>query len=481
VSDVRVRFAPSPTGYLHVGGARTALFNWLHARHNGGAFILRIEDTDRERSTEESIRAILDGMSWLGMDWDEGPQVGGPYGPYLQSERRGLHAAASRRLLEKGKAYRCYCPPEELEAKRAAQLSGEDASPGAVHRCREEMGAPARGGPHVIRLAVGSEGEVAWDDLVRGRISFQRKNIEDFVLVRSDGSPVYNMTAVVDDAAMKITDVLRGDDHISNTPRQILLYEALGLPIPRFGHVPMILGPDGTRLSKRHGATSVIAYRDQGILAEALFNFLAFLGWAYDDKRELFTREELIEAFVLEKLGRTPSIFNIEKLEWMNGVYMAALPIDRKVEIARAYLERERLSDRILDEDWLRRLVVALGERFKKPEDVREYADFLFVDVVDVGEEALARAAEFPEGMALLGELAARLDGLAAYDHEHVEGCLRGLAKEKGQKAGALIHPSRVALTGKTHGPSIFDVMLLLGRERTVARLCGFAARYRPD
>jgi glutamyl-tRNA synthetase len=368
-----------------------------------------------------------------------------------------------------------------LEAKRAAQVSGEGRARVEAHRCREEIGSPARDEPHVIRLAVGGEGEVVWEDLVRGRITFQKGNLEDFVLVRSDGSPVYNMTAVVDDAAMKITDVLRGDDHISNTPRQVLLYEALGLPLPRFGHVPMILGSDGTRLSKRHGATSVTAYRDQGILAEALFNFLVLLGWAYDDKREMFTREELIEVFVLEKLGRTPSIFNLEKLEWMNGVYMAALPVERKVEIARRYLEAEGLSDRILDEDWLRRLVEALGERFKKPEDVREYADFLFVDAVEVEPEARERAAEFPEGVALLDELAGRLEGLAAYEHDHVEECLRGLAKEKGQKAGALIHPSRVALTGKKHGPSIFDVMLLLGRERTVRRLREFGAGDRQD
>lgn len=471
-----MRFAPSPTGYLHVGGARTALFNWLHARHVGGVFVLRIEDTDRERSTEESIGAIYEGMRWLGLDWDEGPEAGGDYGPYFQSQRREMHAAAAQQLLDHGKAYRCYCPPEELEARRAETVAG-GGKPAGEHRCRDEMGGPPRDEPHVVRLAVPSSGEIAWDDIVRGTISFQAENIEDFVLTRSDGSPMYNFTCVVDDAAMRISDVLRGDDHISNTPRQILLYEALDLPKPRFGHVPMILGSDGTRLSKRHGATSVTAYRDQGILPEALFNFLGLLGWAYDDSREMFTRDELVEVFTLDKLGKTPSIFNHEKLDWMNGVYMADLPVEKKIEIARAYLEREGLTDRILDEDWLRRLVEALGERFKKPEDVSEYADYLFVDAIEPDAEGLERAGQFPEGVKLLPDLATGFEGLAAFDSDSVEQCLRSLAKERGEKAGTLIHPTRVALTGKKHGPSIFDVILLLGRERTVQRLRVFAQK----
>lgn len=479
MNNVRVRFAPSPTGTLHVGGARTALFNWLYARHCGGTFVLRIEDTDRERSTEESVAAIFDGFRWLGLDWDEGPDVGGDYGPYFQSQRQNLYSQAAERLLGEQKAYRCYCTPPELETRRAERLSrGESTSYDG--RCRREIGKPARDEPFVVRMATPSSGEIAWDDLVRETISFQAETLEDFVLLRGDGSPMYNFAAVVDDAGMKITDILRGDDHISNTPKQILLYRALGLEPPRFGHVPMILGPDGSRLSKRHGATSVTAYAEQGILADALVNFLALLGWSYDDSAELFNREELIKAFSIERLGKTPSIFNVEKLDWMNGVYMMKLPIEEKIEIARGYLHKEGLRDRILGEDWLRMLVEALGDRFQKPEDIAKYADYLFVDAVEAEPEALERAAKFPEGGLLLPELAKRFEALESYEHDAIEACLRGLAKEEGRKAGDLIHPSRVALTGKAHGPSIFDVMLLLGRERTTERLRTFAGGRQP-
>ncbi len=473
MTKIRVRFAPSPTGYLHVGGARTALFNWLYARRMGGTFVLRIEDTDPERSTEEALEAIYDGMRWLGLDWDEGPQVDGDYGPYFQSKRGDLYKAAAGKLLENGKAYRCWCTPEELEARRAAQTAGEAVKPGG--RCCEGLGASPRKGSYTLRLATPEAGVIAWEDQVRERITFHAETIDDFVLVRSDGSPMYNFAAVVDDAAMEISHCLRGDDHISNTPRQLLIYQALELEPPNFGHLPMILGPDGTRLSKRHGATSVTVYRDQGILPEALFNFLVLLGWSYDDSRELFTREELVSAFALDRLGRTPSIFNFEKLEWMNGVYMAQLPIDTKIEIARRYLDEQGLADSIKDEEWLRRLVEALGERFKKPEDISEYADYLFTETVEMEAEAIPRAESFPEGVALLADLAARYEELEVFGAEPIEGCLRGLAKEKGLKAGALIHPTRVALTGKTHGPSLFDVMLLLGRRKTVQRLRAFA------
>ena len=430
MSGLRVRFAPSPTGMLHVGGARTALFNWLYARSRGGTFVLRVEDTDSARSTEESIQAIYDGMRWLGLDWDEGPDVGGPYAPYAQSQRRSGHLEAAERLIEAGKAYRCYCAPEDLERRRADRLARGESQAGYDGRCRSEIGKPARNQPYAVRLLTPDEGEIGWDDLCRGGIVFKAETIEDFVIVRSDGFSTYNFAAVVDDAQMRITEVLRGDDHISNTPRQILAYRALDLPIPRFGHVPMILGPDGTRLSKRHGATSVTAYREMGILPDALFNFLALLGWAYDDSRELFTREELVEAFSLEKLGRTPSIFNQEKLEWMNGVHMAALPVARKVEIAQRFLETQGLLRHLPGPDGVRRLVEALGERFKTPGDIPAYADFLFTDRIVPDDEGREQAARFPEGIALLPELAARLESLDRFEQEAIEEALRGLAKE---------------------------------------------------
>src|SRR5437762_3978201 len=315
--SVRVRFAPSPTGYLHVGGARTALYNYLFARANGGTFVLRIEDTDAARSTDESVTAILDSMRWLGLTWDEGPDIGGPHAPYFQSQRGELYRRHADRLIAAGHAYPCYCTLEELEARRAGMLERGEA-PRYDGRCRglsaaDRAARAAEGRASAIRFALDPVGESAWDDLVRGRVAFQNEVLDDFVLLRSDGLPTYNFACVVDDQLMQISDVIRGDDHISNTPRQLLIYTAFGWTPPRFAHVPMILGEDGTRLSKRHGATSVAAYRDLGYLPEALDNFLALLGWSYDGKTELFTLDELVQKFRIERVGANPAVFNHEK------------------------------------------------------------------------------------------------------------------------------------------------------------------------
>jgi glutamyl-tRNA synthetase len=367
--SVRVRFAPSPTGFLHVGGARTALFNYLHARRMGGTFVLRIEDTDVARSTDEATAAILSSLRWLGLSWDEGPETGGRFGPYFQSqrgERYHRHAAA---LSAAGRAYPCYCTAEELEARRAEQTRrGEP--PRYDGRCRaltaaERAAREAEGRGAALRFRLPSGGETAWDDVVRSRVAFANDVLDDFVLLRSDGHPTYNFACVVDDHEMEITHVIRGDDHISNTPRQILLYAAFDFRTPVFAHVPMILGADGTRLSKRHGATSVEAFRDLGILPEALVNFLALLGWSFDGKRELFTLAELEQVFALERVGSNPAVFNLEKLEWMNSQHLKGMAEEERVRRVEEFLATQGRDLATRTPEWRRALVRAIGDRLR--------------------------------------------------------------------------------------------------------------------
>jgi glutamyl-tRNA synthetase len=390
--SVRVRFAPSPTGYLHVGGARTALYNYLFARGQGGTFVLRIEDTDAARSTDESVTAILDSMRWLGLEWDEGPDVGGPFGPYFQSQRRDLYRRWADALLESGRAYRCYCTAAELEARREQQLArGEP--PRYDVRCRgldesQRSALEAEGRTPAVRFALPDAGETAWDDVVRGRVAFQNDQLDDFVALRSDGLPTYNFACVVDDHAMEITHVVRGDDHISNTPRQILLYQALGWTPPAFAHVPMILGSDGTRLSKRQGAVSVAAYRELGYLPSALDNFLALLGWAFDGKRELFTLDELVRSFQLERVGSNPAVFNLQKLEWINAQHLKMLTEEQRVALARAYLESRGHDFSRRSPEWIAALVRAIGDRLKTLEDAERYGGFALRESLDVDEAA---------------------------------------------------------------------------------------------
>jgi glutamyl-tRNA synthetase len=481
-SPVRVRFAPSPSGYLHVGGARTALFNYLYARHHGGVFVLRIEDTDRERSTEDSVEAIYEGLRWLGMHWDEGPGAGGTKGPYHQSERLPLYAEASERLLREGKAYRCFCDPDELKRRRDEALKRGD-PPKYDRTC---LGLPradaearaAKGEPHAIRFKM-PDGETTWHDGVRGDVTFQNASLDDLVILRSDRHPTYNFAAVVDDHAMEISDVLRGDDHISNTPRQIQLYRALGWEPPRFAHLPMILGPDGTRLSKRHGATSVTAFRDEGFLPEALVNFLALLGWAYDGEREIFTLEELARYFALDRVSKNPAIFNYEKLEWMNGEYFRALPLERRTDLVLEHLRSTGAlpESTLKDRAFLMRAVEAAGDRIKRPQHFLDYSAYLFVDRVEPDPALWAELQAKPGTAERLRKLADALEGVAPFEHDPLEKATRGLAASEGVKAGEVIMPARIALTGKKVTPGIFDVMLLLGPERTVRRLRDAADR----
>jgi glutamyl-tRNA synthetase len=474
---LRVRFAPSPTGYLHVGGARTALFNWLLARHHGGVFVLRIEDTDAERSSWPMVQGILDALRWLGIDWDEGPEGGGSFGPYFQSERFDRHRAMANALVASGHAYYCYCTPDELKARREAgeretggwkydRLCCGLAADEIARRERDRV-------PRAIRFKVPA-GTTSFDDRVHGPIAFDGANIEDFILVRSDGLPTYMLSVVSDDVEMEITDVVRGDDHISNTPKQILLYQAVGAPLPRFAHVPLILGPDKKRLSKRHGATSVMEYEKQGYLPEALFNFLALLGWSPGGDQELFTRDELIAAFSLEGVSGGNAVFNPEKLDWFNAQHLARMPLDQLTVRLRPLFEHEGLWDETwagARSGWFQAVLDLLKPRAKKLHDFVEQGRVFFTDALAFDNAAVVKHLLAPGMDGHLEAADAALMALPVFDAASAETAVRDVAEGRGLKAGALIHAIRVSLTGKTVSPGLFEVMALLGRERAHARL----------
>jgi glutamyl-tRNA synthetase len=471
----RVRFAPSPTGYLHVGGARTALFNWLFARSTGGAFVLRIEDTDFVRSTEESLSAILTSMLWLGLDWDEGPGKEGAAGPYFQSKRMGIYLNFASRLVESGHAYKCFCSLKELKERKEALLARKQASQ-YDGRCRElsekeTASREGRGEPYVLRFRVRA-GSTAWDDAVKGRIEFSNTELDDFVMLRSDGTPTYNFAVTVDDISMRITHVIRGDEHISNTPRQVLLYEALGESQPVFAHIPMILGSDGTKLSKRHGAVALSHYQRQGFLPEAMVNFLALLGWSYDGTQEIFSAEELVEKFSLEKVSSNPSVFDHEKLLWLNGQYMKRLSVSDRTDLVVRYLrEVERMGGVDEKRDWIASITQVLGERLRVASQITEYAGFFFVEKVQYDQKARELLLSGKRTRETLLATADTLEGLREYNAGPIEQAIRSLAEKMSLEAGELIHPARAALTGKTTSPGVFEVMELLGKKRSVARL----------
>jgi glutamyl-tRNA synthetase len=473
----RVRFAPSPTGHLHVGGARTALFNWLYGRNRGGVFVLRIEDTDQERSSDEMVAGILDSLSWLGLDWDEGPGVGGPYGPYFQAQRFDRHRAAANRLVASGHAYFCYCSPSVLEAERArAQDEGRGWSYARTCRelSREEVDRrEAEGRPRAIRFRV-PEGRTAFDDVVRGRIEFDNATLEDFVIVRSDGHPTYHLSVVVDDVEMAITDVIRGDDHISNTPKQLLIYQALGAPAPAFAHVPLILGPDKKRLSKRHGATSVGEYRDQGYLPEAMVNFLALLGWSPGGNEEIFTKAELVARFSLDGISGGNAVFNPEKLEWFNQQHLLRMPAREILARLGPELEAAGLRVEALGADGrarLERVVDLVKPRARRITEIVPLVGPFVQESIARDPEAVARYLGAPD---LRPHLAAWLDRVGTVEPfaaGPLEAALRQLAGERGIKAGPLIHATRVAVTGQAVSPGVFAVLELMGRERVLRRL----------
>ncbi len=473
-SQVRVRFAPSPTGYLHVGGARTALFNWLFARHEGGVFILRIEDTDSERSTEEAAAGIIEAMRWLGLDWDEGPEVGGPAGPYRQAERFDIYREYAERLLAEGRAYYCVCTPEELEVRRKAALAA-GRSLKYDGRCRERgnrppmaspgVAVPGAGGP-VVRLRISEAGGIQINDLVHGTIRFEDADMDDFILLRSDGMPTYNFAVVVDDVLMGITHVIRGDDHISNTPRQIKLYEALGLPIPFFAHIPMILGPDRARLSKRHGAMGVMAYQEMGYLPEAMVNYLARLGWSHGDQ-EIFTQEELIRHFTLEKVGRTAAVFDPAKLEWLNGQYVKQAVPERLVVLVRPFWEAVGVSREEIDRKshaWLDEAIRLFQERARTLVELAASSRFIFEGKIERDRAAVAQILT-PDARARIRALLQEMEGLPAFTASALESLFRAKAAALGLKLVDLAQPFRVALSGRTVSPPMFPIMALMGRE----------------
>ena len=467
--SLRVRFAPSPTGYLHVGGARTALFNWLLARKDpDGVFVLRVEDTDRARSSEEHTEAILHGLSWLGIDWDEGP--------YFQSDGVERHKADALRLLAEGKAYRDFADPDEVRAEaeerkmhpsRVAREKADALGPEEAERRAEA------GEPHAIRFRV-PDGETVFTDRVHGEMRFGNDDIDDLVILRSDGSPVYNLAVVSDDHEMGIDLVLRGDDHLSNTPKQVLLYRALGWPEPEFAHVPLILGPDGKRLSKRHGATAVGDYEDQGILPAAMVNFLAFLGWNPGDEREIMTRDELVEAFSAERILKKSAVFDLEKLEWLNGRHLAETPTGALLERVRGRLAGEAgvRDDLLADDAFMTRMVDLLKVRSRTVDEIAAQATPYVRDELDFEEKAVAKhwAKDPAAAEERMKGLLAVLEG-CAWSEEALEDEIRGLAAEMGVGAGKVIHPLRVALTGQMSSPGIFEVLVLLGRERTLERI----------
>ncbi len=458
-----MRFAPSPTGYLHIGGARTALFNWLWARRQGGSFVLRIEDTDRGRSTQEAVEAIKDGLTWLGLDWDEGPGVGGPHPPYFQMERLELYKAHAERLVAEGKAYACYCTREELDAQRK-QAEAEKRQFRYPGTCRDRPFDPSR--PHVIRFRVPEAGATSWKDLVKGVISTPHDTLQDEVILRGDGVPLYNFGAVVDDITMEINLVGRGDDHVNNTARQILMYEALGYPVPTFAHFPMILGADRTRLSKRHGATSVTAYRDMGFLPEAVVNYLVRLGWSHGDQ-ELFTRDELVRLFDLADVGDTAGVFNPEKMAWVNHEWLKKLS---DAELATRALPHFRAAGLPAEDDEKLRHVCAVARERARTfgEYVQQFRYFYAPIALDPKAKAKLLTPETRPVLEAVRDAIAALPSLAT---EALEKVFHGEAERRGLGLGKVAQPVRVALTGGTASPGMYDVVQILGKDETLRRL----------
>ena len=474
--STRLRFAPSPTGFLHVGGARTALFNWLHVRQTGGTFILRIEDTDAERSSGEMVQGILDGLRWLGIDWDEGPEIGGPHAPYFQSARLDRHRTLAMELVASGAAYRCFCTPDELKDRRER---GEAAEQGWKYDRACLALAPAdvearvaSGTSCAIRFLVPT-GVTGFDDAVHGRIEFANADIEDFVLLRSDGYPTYHLSVVADDTDMDVTQVVRGDDHISNTPKHVLIFTALGRPVPSFAHVPLILGTDKKRLSKRHGATSVMEYERQGFLPEALVNFLALLGWSPGNDREIFDKGDLIEAFSLGGISGGNAVFNPEKLEWFNQQHIQRLPAgELATRIEGKLREHGVWNDAFAttERPWLLSLVELLKPRAKRLQDFATETPYLFSDELVFDPPAVAK--HLGDGSAqLLHDLASAIAAVEPFDRVALDQAVRAFATARAAKLGVVMNPARVALTGRATSPGLFEIMELLGRERTLERL----------
>lgn len=465
---MRLRFAPSPTGYLHVGGARTALYNWLYARKQNGIFVLRIEDTDVQRSSQEMVDVILNSLKWLGLNWDEGP--------FFQSQRFDLYRSAANKLVEQGKAYRCFCAPEELNARREAGMKEKGSWRYertcyrlTVDQIREKLNA---GASFAVRFLI-PEGRTAFQDLVHGEIALENSTVEDFVLLRSDAYPTYHLSVVVDDIDMNITHVVRGDDHISNTPKQILLYEAFGKKPPEFGHLPLILGADKKRLSKRHGSVAVEEYRNQGILPEALANFLALLGWNPGDEREVMSLQELTKEFDLRRVNSSNAVFDLKKLSWMNGKYLSMVPLDRVLELLSPYLPDQEWSK---DPQYAKRVDLMRTRAVSLVELGQSLTPFFQSDF-PYDAKGMEKAKNDAAAPGLLKDFIPNLENVQDWTHSGIEQKLRAFSEQHGVKPAALIHPIRLALTGKTAGPGLFELMELIGKQSTIDRIHRFLPR----
>ncbi len=476
--SIRVRFAPSPTGFPHIGGIRTALFNWLFAHRYGGKFLLRIEDTDVARTVEGSVEAILNGLQWMGMNWDEGPDIGGKFAPYYQSQRLPVYQEAAKKLVEQGSAYYCYCSSERLDQMRKDQAA-KKLPPGYDRCCRnlspeQQAEKQAAGITPVIRFKMPLTGQTRFTDLIRKEVVFENSTLDDHVLLKSDGYPTYHLANVVDDHLMEISHVIRGEEWLSSTPRHLLLYEALGFQPPQFAHLPLILGTDRSKLSKRHGAVSIMEYYQQGYLPEAMFNFLALLGWSLDDKTEIISREDLVKSFSLERISPTAAIFNIEKLKWMNGVYIRKLTPEKFYEASQAFLMADKAIGAavIANEDYVRQVLPLVQDRARTLLDVPELTQFFFVDELEYDANLLIEKDMTRESALKALEVSLeRIKDLTPFDAETLEKVLRPLAVELGMKTGHLFGALRTATTGRTAAPPLFQTMAVLGKERSLKRI----------
>ena len=482
VDDIRVRFAPSPTGDPHVGNLRTALFNWLFARRYGGKFVLRVEDTDQERYVEGVLDAILESLRWLGLDWDEGPEVGGPYGPYFQSERLELYHKAGRQLIDADDAYHCYCTRERLEEVRRDRLRQKLAG-GYDRHCRdlslaERQEYEAGGAVPVVRFKMPLEGDTTLEDLIRGEVTWQNRLLDDFIVLKSDGYPTYHLANVVDDHAMAISHVMRAEEWLSSTPRHLQLYAALGYAPPLFAHLPMILGPDRAKLSKRHGATSLLEYKGQGYLPEAMANFMALLGWSLDDKTDVMSRDLLIESFSLERIGKAGAIFDLEKLLWMNGHYIRELGREELAARMLPFIEVDPADAEGIDRGYLARIVPLVQERLKTLDEAADRTRYFFQEELDYDPTELVQKGMGPEGtVSALEHSLDVLVKLEKFDASALEEALRPAASQLDLSGRQLFGTLRVAVTGSSAAPPLFETMAALGRERCLKRIESAASR----
>lgn len=473
---VRVRFAPSPTGFLHIGLVRIAVFNWLYARKHNGKFILRIEDTDEERSFDESIRVILDGLKWLGLDWDEGPIVGGEYGPYTQSQRQSIYKKYINKLLENGSAYKCFCSEEEINLKRKEAQKNKKPYKYDRKCLNEDVSQFIKNGRNfVIRFKV-PDGETSFNDLIKGNVKFLNSTISDFVIARSDGKPTYNLCVAVDDYLMKISHVIRGEDHISNTPKQIMIYNALQVNPPQFAHVPLTLSSNGAKLSKRSGDASFQKYIDEGFLPEAMLNFIAFLGWniGQGDTREILSKEELIKEFSLSHISSASATFNLSKLEWLNGKYIRASLPETIVEKTIPFLLKNKLisQENILsDKDRISKIILLFQDRLKKFSEICELSNYFFLDKIEYDEKAVKKFLKTTNIKNTLEDLLVLLESLSEFSVDELKSKIEKYIADKGLKLGLVLQPLRVCVTGRDASPPLYDVLHLLGKEKVLKRL----------